>query len=42
MLLADGLLHLLPLDPEGRIGEHVIEDLVCVAIVGEGVTGDML
>jgi hypothetical protein len=34
VLLADFLLDLLPLHAEGRVGEHVVELLASVAIVG--------
>ena len=40
MFFADFLFDLLPLDAEGRIGEHVVELLVGVTIVGEGVAED--
>ena len=36
---ANGLLRLLPLHTERRIGEHVIEHLMRVSVIGEGVTG---
>ncbi len=37
VLLADGLLRLLPLHPEGRVGQHVAEAAVLVPVAGEGV-----
>ena len=46
VLLADFLLDLLPLHAEGRIGEHVVEFLPRMAVVGERVAehdvGDIL
>ena len=40
VLLANLLLDLLPFDAEGRIGEHVVELLVRVAVVGQRVARD--
>ena len=41
-LLADLVLDLLPLDPERRIGEQVVEALALVVVLGEGVAvGDV-
>jgi hypothetical protein len=40
VLAADLLLDLLPLHAEGRVGQHVVELLRRVAVVGEGVAGD--
>ena len=40
MLLTNLFLDLLPFDAEGRIGEHVVELLVGVAVAGEGVSRD--
>ena len=39
-LVPDHLLDLLPLDPEGRIGEQVVERLALVAVLAEGVAAD--
>ena len=37
MLIPDGTFDLLPLNPERRIGQQVVEPLTLVAVLGEGV-----